>query len=117
MPDYKWLDPKIRQKDAYMLKPHTAKPTITPINKRHFYRIMEIKDGGLVAVICGNMTTLTDGKLAIQDVDISRIRYSVKLGDIIAYEKGDVHFDRPTITHRFHQRHAHPAYLIAPEEK
>lgn len=114
MKEYKILSLE-RRKDAYVIPPHKPKPMLGPSGKKNFYRVLDIKDDGKTAVICANMQTPT---LIVQDADVSRFgRNSLKLGDIIAYENGDLQFQRPIITHRFHQRHTHPPYLVAPDEK
>ena len=114
--EYKML-PLEKAKDAYMIPPHTPRPTIGPSSKRTYYRILKMSENKQEATICGNMKVLSGGQLSVMDVDISRFVGTAWVGDIIAYENGDGHFERPVITHRAGQRHQHPAHLIAPDEK
>jgi hypothetical protein len=114
--EYKML-PLEKAKDAYTIPPHTPRPTIGPSSKRTFYRILKMSDDKRSATICSDMTKLSAGELSVMDVDISKFVGTAWVGDIIAYENGDGHFQNPVITHRAGQRHQHPAQLVAPDEK
>jgi hypothetical protein len=114
--DYKML-PLKKAEGAYMIPPHTPRPTIGASGKKTYYRILSMSENKQQATICGNMTKLEGGQLTVMDVDISKFAGTAWVGDIIAYENGDGHFQNPVITHRAGQRHQHPAQLVAPDEK
>lgn len=115
--EYKML-PLEKAKDAYVIKlPPKAKPMLGKISKKTYFRILSMTENKQQATVCGNMTPDTDGKLDVMDVDISRFVGTAWIGDIIAYENGDTHFQNPVITHRVGQRHQHPPQLIAADEK
>jgi hypothetical protein len=116
MHEYKML-PTERRKDAYAIQSRKAKPTIAPMIQKTFFRVMDLSEDKMKMNLCVDVLNLVDGKITVQEVDTNRIRFSVKVGDIVAFERGDVSFSNPTITHRLHQRHQHPKNLVFPEEQ
>lgn len=114
--EYK-MKPLERTADAYVLKPHKLKPALGPLNTKVHYRVVKLSEDKKVGTICGHMHQLEAGELKVTDVDFSLFGEGIYVGDIVAYAAEDVLFQRPSITHRFHQRHQHPAHLVAPEEK
>jgi hypothetical protein len=114
---YKML-PLEKSKDAYTIKLAPRKPLMGKTRKRSYFRILKMSKDKNQATICGDMIKLDEGgQLSVLDVDISRFMGTAWVGDIIAYEDNDAHFQNPVITHRVGQRHQHPVYLVAPEEK
>jgi len=114
--EYKML-PLEKSKDAYVVKTPKPRPTIGPTGQKTYYRILATSKDKQQATICADMNQLQNGQLAVMDVDISVFVGTAWVGDIIAYENGDGHFEHPVITHRAGQRHQHPAQLVSPDEK
>lgn len=114
---YKML-PIERSANAVVIKVPPKVPTLSPNAPRTLYRILAFKDNKNVAVICGNMKVSSGGQRIVLDVSVQSLGVgSVAVGDIIGYEQHDTGFKKPVIEHRVHQRHQHPEYLIAPEER
>lgn len=116
MKEYQYLDPKIRQPDAYVIKPHVPRPTLVPRAPKSYYRILDISEDGTTATICANMKVLTEGKLSVIDIPLGLLRNGVFIGDILSFESHDSALEKPVVSHRFSQRHQHPSQLIAQGE-
>ena len=106
-----------KAKNAFVIKPQLLKPRIGKVRQKTYFRILSMSEDKNSATICGNMTPEANGQLSVMDVDISRFVGTAWVGDIIAYEDNDAHFQNPVITHRAGQRHQHPTYLVTPDEK